>query len=161
FAAGGDRQRVRRSHEHRAHGRARCAGANSLWDNASVELGRPVAGPGGDQGLREGIDMKGYGRRRFVNMAMTAFCGAAVLIALVPLVSVFWLLLAKGFAGLSWSLFTSLPTPVGEPGGGVGNAILGTLFLVGLACVFGLPIGIGTGLFLAERGNGPIGDAVR
>jgi phosphate transport system permease protein len=105
--------------------------------------------------------MKGYGRRRFVNMMMTAFCAAAVLIALVPLVSVFWLLLAKGFAGLSWSLFTSLPTPVGEPGGGVGNAILGTLFLVGLSCVFGLPIGIGTGLFLAERGNGPIGDAVR
>jgi phosphate transport system permease protein len=43
----------------------------------------------------------------------------------------------------------------------VGNAILGTFFLVGLACVIGLPIGIGTGLFLAERGDGPIGDGVR
>ncbi len=105
--------------------------------------------------------MSSYFRRRLKNLAMTGLCAAAVVVALVPLVSLFWLLFAKGFSGLSWSLFTSLPTPVGEPGGGVGNAILGTMFLVGLACVFGLPIGIGTGLFLAERGDGPAGDAVR
>jgi phosphate transport system permease protein len=105
--------------------------------------------------------MNGYTRRRLTNILMTGFCGAAVVIALVPLVSLFWLLLSKGFAGLSWSLFTGLPSPVGEAGGGVGNGIIGTLFIVGLASVFGLPIGIGTGLFLAERGNGPIGDAVR
>src|SRR5262249_59883854 len=90
---------------------------------------------------------------------MTGVCAGAVVLALVPLVSVFWLLFAKGFSALSWSLFTSLPSPVGEAGGGVGNAILGTLLLVGLACVLGLPIGIGTGLFLAERGNGPAGGA--
>jgi phosphate transport system permease protein len=105
--------------------------------------------------------MSSYFRRRLINLAMTGLCAGAVVVALVPLVSVFWLLFAKGFSGLSWSLFTSLPSPVGEPGGGVGNAILGTLLLVGLACVFGLPIGIGTGLFLAERGDGPAGDAVR
>jgi phosphate transport system permease protein len=105
--------------------------------------------------------MNGYLQRRFTNILMTGLCAAAVVVALVPLVSLFWLLFSKGFAGLSWSLFTSLPSPVGEPGGGVGNAIIGTLFLVALACVFGLPIGIGTGLFLAERGDGPIGDAVR
>jgi len=105
--------------------------------------------------------MSAYFRRRVMNLAMTGVCAGAVVLALVPLVSVFWLLFAKGFSALSWSLFTSLPSPVGEAGGGVGNAILGTLLLVGLACLIGLPIGIGTGLFLAERGDGPAGDTVR
>jgi phosphate transport system permease protein len=92
---------------------------------------------------------------------MTCLCAVAVVVALIPLVSLFWLVLSKGATGLSWSLFTSLPSPVGESGGGVGNGILGSIFLVGLACVFGLPIGIGTGLFLAERGDGLVGDVVR
>jgi phosphate transport system permease protein len=105
--------------------------------------------------------MNGYLQRRMTNVAMTCLCAAAVVVALIPLVSLFWLVLSKGAAGLSWSLFTSLPSPVGESGGGVGNGIVGSIFLVGLACVFGLPIGIGTGLFLAERGDGLVGDVVR
>jgi phosphate transport system permease protein len=105
--------------------------------------------------------MNGYFRRRLANAAMTCLCAAAVVVGLIPLVSLFWLVLSKGAAGLSWSLFTSLPSPVGESGGGVGNGIVGSIFLVGLACVFGLPIGIGTGLFLAERGDGLVGDVVR
>src|SRR5207253_10264252 len=55
----------------------------------------------------------------------------------------------------------ALPTPVGEPGGGVGNALLGTLVIVGLACLFGLPLGIGVGIFLAEKGQGTFGSAIR
>lgn len=105
--------------------------------------------------------MNRYLQRRLANAVMICLCAGAVVLALIPLVSLFWLVLSKGAAGLSWSLFTSLPSPVGESGGGVGNGIIGSLFLVGLACVFGLPIGIGTGLFLAERGNGRVGDAVR
>jgi len=105
--------------------------------------------------------MNGYLQRRLTNLAMTCLCAVAVVVALIPLVSLFWLVLSKGAAGLSWSLFTSLPSPVGESGGGVGNGIIGSIFLVGLACVFGLPIGIGTGLFLAERGDGLVGDVVR
>ncbi len=105
--------------------------------------------------------MNGYLQRRLTNLAMTCLCAVAVVVALIPLVSLFWLVLSKGAAGLSWSLFTSLPSPVGESGGGVGNGIVGSIFLVGLACVFGLPIGIGTGLFLAERGDGLVGDVVR
>ena len=105
--------------------------------------------------------MNGYFQRRLANAVMTCLCAAAVVVALIPLVSLFWLVLSKGAAGLSWSLFTSLPSPVGETGGGVGNGIIGSIFLVGLACVFGLPIGIGTGLFLAERGDGLVGDVVR
>jgi phosphate transport system permease protein len=87
--------------------------------------------------------------------------GLAVLAALVPLGSLLWLVISRGSGGLSVEFFTELPTPVGEPGGGVANAIVGTLYLVGVACVFGIPLGIGAGMFLAERGDGRLGQAVR
>jgi phosphate transport system permease protein len=88
-------------------------------------------------------------------------CILALLLALVPLVSVLWLVISHGISGLSWSFFTALPSPVGEPGGGIGNAIVGTFYIVGLACLIGLPFGIGAGVFLAERGDGPFGQTVR
>jgi phosphate transport system permease protein len=99
--------------------------------------------------------------RRIVNRAMAALCALFFAIAFVPLLSVLWLVISKGAAGLSWAFFTQLPKPVGEVGGGVGNALVGTLFMVGLACVIGLPLGVGAGVFLAEKGNGTIGNAVR
>jgi phosphate transport system permease protein len=92
---------------------------------------------------------------------MTLLAGSAVVVALVPLASLLWLVVSRGAAGLSWSFFTHLPTPVGEPGGGIGNAIVGTLYLVGLACLLGLPVGIGAGVFLAERGDGRVGRGIR
>ncbi|MGZ3457274.1 MAG: phosphate ABC transporter permease PstA [Archangium sp.] len=99
--------------------------------------------------------MKSLRMRHLVDHLMTGLCGLAVVVALVPLLSLLWLVVSRGAAGLSWSFFTSLPTPVGEPGGGVGNALLGTLYLVALACAIGLPVGIGAGVFLAEtRENG-------
>jgi phosphate transport system permease protein len=100
-------------------------------------------------------------RRRAMNVLVTAVCGAMVVAALVPLGSVLWLVVSRGAPGLSAGFFTSLPAPVGEPGGGVGNAIAGTAMLVGLACLLGLPLGIGAGVFLAERGDGRFGRAVR
>jgi phosphate transport system permease protein len=99
--------------------------------------------------------------RTGVNHAVTVLCGLMVLAALVPLGSLLWLVISKGVPGLTFAFFTSLPTPVGEPGGGVGNAILGTASMVALACVIGLPIGIGAGVFLAERGDHSFGRAVR
>jgi phosphate transport system permease protein len=105
--------------------------------------------------------MSALARRRAVNVGMTALAGAAVLVALVPLASLLWLVVSKGASGLSWTFFTHLPTPVGEAGGGIGNALAGTLYLVGLACLMGLPLGIGAGVFLAERGDGRLGGAVR
>jgi phosphate transport system permease protein len=100
-------------------------------------------------------------RRGVVNGVMTVLCGTAVVLALLPLVSVMWLVVSKGAASLSLSFFTSLPAPVGETGGGVGNAITGTLYMVGLASLFGVPLGIGAGIYLAERGDGKLGHAVR
>ena len=99
--------------------------------------------------------------RLAVNDLVTVLCGLMVVAALIPLGSLLWLVVSNGVAGLTPSFFTSLPTPVGEPGGGVGNAILGTFTMVGMACVLGLPVGIGAGVFLAEKGDGQFGRAVR
>jgi phosphate transport system permease protein len=99
--------------------------------------------------------------RRLANGTVTVLCGAMVLVAILPLGSIVWMVVSKGWPGLSLEFFTALPTPVGEPGGGVGNAILGTLQMVAMACVLGLPMGIGAGVFLAEKGGGTFGRAVR
>src|SRR5215471_1850610 len=102
-----------------------------------------------------------YKARAIVNIIMTGLCAAAVVVALAPLFSVLWLVLSKGFHSLSLDFFTALPKPVGEVGGGIGNAIVGTLYMVGLASLIGLPLGVGAGIFLAERGDGRLGHAVR
>ena len=99
--------------------------------------------------------------RRAVNGLMTGMCGAALLVALVPLASLLWLVVSRGLAGLSWDFFTSIPAPVGDKGGGVANAIAGTVYIVGIASLIGVPLGVGAGVFLAERGDSPFGDAIR
>jgi phosphate transport system permease protein len=99
--------------------------------------------------------------RKLINGAMTVVCGCALLIALVPLASVLWLVISRGLAGLSFAFFTQLPKPIGEPGGGVGNAILGTLLIVALGSAIGIPLGVGAGVFLAEKGDGALGRVVR
>lgn len=100
-------------------------------------------------------------RRKLTNHLVTVLCGVMVLLALLPLVSVLWLVVKNGLGGLSWSFFTALPKPVGEAGGGVGNAVVGTLYIVAIACVFGLPLGIGAGVYLAERGESWFARGVR
>ena len=74
--------------------------------------------------------MSGYARRKAVNLIMMVLCGLAAAAALLPLGSVLWLVVSRGIAGLSFTFFTALPTPVGESGGGVGNAVVGTLQIV-------------------------------
>jgi phosphate transport system permease protein len=105
--------------------------------------------------------MTRYQFRKALNAVMVALCGLAALLAVIPLFSVLWLVISHGVAGLSWTFFTALPTPVGEPGGGVGNALVGTLLIVALACILGLPLGIGAGVYLAEHGDRPLGTVIR
>jgi phosphate transport system permease protein len=69
--------------------------------------------------------------------------------------------ISEGASGLSLSFFVNRPAPVGEPGGGVGNAIVGTLYMVGLASLVAIPGGVGAGVFLAEKGDGRFGGLVR
>jgi phosphate transport system permease protein len=100
-------------------------------------------------------------RRHAVDWVLSTLAGLAVLGALVPLASLLWLVVSNGASGLSLAFFTHLPTPVGEAGGGIGNALVGTLYMVGLGSLLGLPIGVGAGVFLAERGDHQFGRAVR
>ncbi|MGH7635459.1 MAG: phosphate ABC transporter permease PstA, partial [Gemmatimonadaceae bacterium] len=100
-------------------------------------------------------------RRRVVNgIMLTVFIGAAVL-AVLPLIFIFVHLITLGVGSLSWDFFTKMPKPVGEAGGGLANAIVGTLILIGIASAVGLPVGVGAGLFLAERKGSTLANGVR
>jgi phosphate transport system permease protein len=101
------------------------------------------------------------GRRRVLNGLMIGLTYGAAVLAVVPLIAILVYLLSKGAAAVTPAFFTQMPRPVGEAGGGMANAIVGTLILVGVASAIGLPVGIGAGLFLAERGRSRLADLVR
>jgi phosphate transport system permease protein len=104
---------------------------------------------------------RGLLRRRATSIVMVALTCVAAALAIVPLVAILGYLLKQGAGALSLDFFTSMPKPVGEAGGGMANAILGTLLLIGIASSVGLPIGIGAGLYLAERGGTRLANVVR
>ena len=99
--------------------------------------------------------------RHLVSGAMIGLTYGAAILATLPLVLILFHLLKAGASSLSFAFFTSMPKPVGETGGGMANAIVGTLVLIGIASVIGLPIGIGAGLYLAEKRTTPLAHAVR
>lgn len=72
------------------------------------------------------------------------------LVALIPFFSISYFIIEQGIAGLNWSFFTEIPKPPGETGGGMGNALIGSIFIVGLASLIGIPWGIGTGIMMSE-----------
>jgi phosphate transport system permease protein len=99
--------------------------------------------------------------RRIWNVLALGACYAAAVAVLLPLASIIWELLARGLPGFKPSFFLHMPTPVGEPGGGMANAIVGTLILVGLGAAFAVPVGVGAGVYLAEYGKGRFAALVR
>lgn len=99
--------------------------------------------------------------RHWISGAMIGLTYLAAVLATLPLLLILWHLLKKGAASLSLEFFTNMPKPVGEAGGGMANAIVGTLTLIGIACMIGLPIGIGAGIYLAEKRTTPIAHSVR
>jgi phosphate transport system permease protein len=106
------------------------------------------------------VASRGWLRRRFVNALATAlitFCAfAAVTILLIILGYVF----VQGITALNWAFFTERPLPPGEVGGGVAPAIVGTLLMLAVACVIGIPVGVGSAIYLSEYGRGPIARTV-
>lgn len=95
--------------------------------------------------------MKTARSRHLLSGGMIGLTYLAAVLATLPLLLILMHLLRKGASSLSLAFFTHMPRPVGEPGGGMANAIVGTLVLIGIASVIGLPIGIGAGLYLAEK----------
>ena len=100
-------------------------------------------------------------RRKFVNGLMQAVTCVCALLVVVPLCLVFYHVLKSGVGALNWAFFTQLPKPVGESGGGMANAIVGTFELLGLAAVLGVPIGVLGGIFLSEYGSVRLNWAIR
>jgi phosphate transport system permease protein len=99
--------------------------------------------------------------RRVAEAFAVAGCHVAAALVILPLALIVWHLVKLGAHGLSPAFFMHLPKPVGEPGGGMANAIVGTGVLAGIATLIAVPIGVGTGLFLAEHGDGRFGTLVR
>jgi phosphate transport system permease protein len=102
-----------------------------------------------------------YHYRRLKSAIMMGLTVAATVVTLAPLFLILGYLLAKGATSVNLAFFTHLPKPVGESGGGMANAIVGTLEIVGLAGLVAVPIGIGAGLYLAEHRGGSFAGAVR
>ncbi|MGE5717791.1 MAG: phosphate ABC transporter permease PstA [Acidobacteriota bacterium] len=100
-------------------------------------------------------------RRKLLSNAVVGLCGASVALALVPLFLVFFYVVKQGFSSLSWDFFTHMPRPVGEKGGGMANAIVGTLTLIGLASLLAIPVGLLSGIYLSEYPKSRLATAVR
>jgi phosphate transport system permease protein len=100
-------------------------------------------------------------RRRVTDHAMTAIAILTVILVLVPLIAIFGYLLFRGLASVNWAFLTQTPRPPGEAGGGVANGIVGSMMILGVASLLGVPLGIGAGIYLSEYGRDRLGDAVR
>ena len=100
-------------------------------------------------------------RKKVTNYIMMFLTFIASLLAIIPLVFIFYYTISKGITYLNLDFFINMPTPVGEPGGGMANAIVGTLILIGIGAVIGIPVGIMTGTYLSEFGNNKFGSTVR
>jgi len=100
-------------------------------------------------------------RRRAADKAARVLFALSALLVILPLFLIFFDLLWKGARELKWTLVTDLPHPVGEPGGGIANGILGTLTIAGLAMAGGIPMAVMAGIYLAEYGRGKFASAVR
>ncbi len=102
-----------------------------------------------------------YVRRKIVDATVRGACVVATVVAIIPLALVLYYVTIRGIGGINLDFFTELPKPVGEKGGGMANAIVGTLQLVGLACLFGIPPGVMAGVYLAEFGDNRFAKVVR
>ncbi len=99
--------------------------------------------------------------RRGMDSFATVAAAASVILVLLPLGAVFGYLVYKGIGSINWAFLTQTPKPVGEAGGGMANAIAGSAFILLIASVIGVPIGIGGGIYLAEYGRNQLGNIIR
>ena len=99
--------------------------------------------------------------RRLSNGLALGLITFAALIVTVPLFLILGTVIVRGANGLNWAFFTQIPKPVGETGGGMANAIGGSIMMLGMASMIGVPLGVGAGVYLAEYGRNKWGNMVR
>jgi len=100
-------------------------------------------------------------RRRITDHVMTGAAVLTVVIVLAPLVAIFGYVVYRGVGAINWAFLTQTPKPVGEAGGGMANAIVGSALILGIASLVGVPFGIGAGIYLAEFGRNRLGSVIR
>lgn len=107
------------------------------------------------------LELSLYRPRTLTSIILSSLVTCMTFCALIPLFAVLWMLIWRGGQKLSLSLFTQLPPAPLEQGGGFGNAVIGTLIMVGLAALITIPLGVLTGLFLAEAKQSKLAETVR
>ena len=128
----------------------------------------PMSMPPGDDAVRPPMNFKSKrmrlnsARRYAVNHAITGLALLSTVLVIAPLVAILAYLIFKGASSLNLAFFTHIPAPIGEEGGGMANAILGSGIVLLLASLMGIPVGIAAGVYLAEFGRGKLlANAVR
>ncbi len=99
--------------------------------------------------------------RRLQNAVMIGAAASTAILVTAPLLAIFVYLVLRGATSLNWAFLTHRPTSVGEAGGGMGNAIVGSGIILGIASLIGVPIGVGAGTYIAEYGRGALAQVVR
>ncbi len=107
------------------------------------------------------MNSKPFNWRHFKSSAISVICFLCAVIVIAPLALVFFHIVRMGASSLDWNFLTHLPKPVGEKGGGMANAIVGSFILVGIAVVVGVPIGVLGGVYLSEYGSDRLNSGVR
>jgi phosphate transport system permease protein len=102
-----------------------------------------------------------YALRRGKNHLATVLAVAAAIVVISPLLAIFAYLVIRGAGSINLAFLTHAPVPIGDHGGGVGNAIVGSAIILAIASMIGVPLGIGAGIYLSEYGRNRLGDAVR
>jgi phosphate transport system permease protein len=105
--------------------------------------------------LKEGkmITAKGIASRRIKDYLIKGLVILFAAISVVPLVLILYYIFRQGVAAINWDFFTQLPKPVGETGGGIANALLGSLMIILVATIIAVPFGVSIGIYLSEKGN--------
>lgn len=100
-------------------------------------------------------------RRQLTDHFFTGLAAGLSVVVVCALVAILAYLVLRGAGSLNWSFLTQTPKPVGEAGGGMANALVGSVMILGIASLFGVPVGIGAGVYLAEYGRNRLGQLVR
>jgi phosphate transport system permease protein len=100
-------------------------------------------------------------RRKIISAVFVSFCAGSVALALVPLAFILYFVLQQGVSSLDLAFFTQTPKPVGESGGGMANAMVGTLMMIGMAALLAVPVGIISGVYVSEYRQSTLSAAVR
>src|SRR5437867_4047898 len=110
---------------------------------------------------REGERMSNLARRKLIDRTMTALCALCAVVAVTALVVILGYIFAGGLRAFSLGFLINTPKPIGEPNSGIANAIVGSLIMIGLGTLFGMPVGVLAGVYLSEFGSNRLGYAIR